>query len=100
MESRRKYVDAVKNLLISESSFPSAEFIHFFAHRLSDLNLTAQTIDGLAPIVREAFRQFIDDQIKSFSKSSQTKESGKHPRQSDHVVSDEEFESFFVVSVS
>jgi hypothetical protein len=34
MESRQKYVQAVKNVLINESTYPSVEFVRFFANRV------------------------------------------------------------------
>ena len=101
MESKQKYVQAVKNVLINESSFPSVEFVRFFADQVCSSHLTEQVIDELTPIVKEAFHQFIDDQItKSLSTSSQSKGFEKFQGEINHVVSDEEFESFFVVNVA
>lgn len=100
MESRQKYVQAVKNVLINESSYPSVEFVRFFADQVYSSHLTEHVIDEFAPIVQEAFQQFIGDQrTKLLSTGSQSKGSEKFQREIEHVVSDEEFESFFVVTV-
>ncbi len=100
MESKQKYVQAVKNVLINESSFPTVEFVRFFAERVSSSHLTEEVIDEFTPIVKEAFRQFIGDQItKSFS-NNQSKGYEKFQGDFKQVVSDEEFEGFFVVNVA
>lgn len=101
MESRQKYVQAVKDVLINESSFPSVEFVRFFADQVCPAHLPEQVIDGFAPIVKEALHQLIGDQnTKLFSKCSQSRGSEKFQREIEHVSSDEEFEGFFVVNVA
>lgn len=101
MESRQEYVEAVKNVLINESSYPSAEFVRFFAERVYSSHLTEQVIDEFAPIVQEAFHQFISDQrSRLLSTSGQSKRSEEFQREIEHVVSDEEFEGYFVVNIA
>jgi hypothetical protein len=101
MESRQKYVQAVKNVLINESSYPSVEFVRFCADRVCSSHLTEHVIDEFAPIVQEAFHQFIGDQYtRLLSTGGRSKGTGKFQREIEHVSSDEEFEGFFVVNVT
>lgn len=96
MDSRRQYVQAVKKVLIEEYSSPSVAMVRFFANRVCSTP-TEQVIDQFAPIVKEAFREVLCEKITDgvFSGLSE------NPiKQTHHVMSDEEFEGFFVVNVA
>jgi hypothetical protein len=101
MESRQKYVQAVKDALVNESFSPSVEFVRFFADQLCPSHQTEHILDEFAPIVKEALHQFIGDQSTNrLSTGDRSKESEKFQGDLSHLVSDEEFEGFFVVNVA
>lgn len=98
MEKRSKYVQAVKETLIRESSFPSVELVRYFADRICSSSSTEQTIDEFGPIVKEALNYFVGEQtVKALVTEKPSVGSASN---SYHMVSDEEFESFFVVNVA
>lgn len=96
MEIRSKYVQAVKEFLIRESSFPSVKLVRFFADQVYPLNVTEQVIDEFGPIVKEALHHFVGGKTAA---SSVQADRGTDIN-SRHLISDEEFESFYVVNVA
>lgn len=87
-----KYIREIKDVLFEQSTSPSVELIRVLAGQMVLGALPQQMFDRLAPIVREAFRQFVDDYIAN---SGVVKRS-----HNDTNITDEEFEGFFVVSVT
>ena len=103
MDSEIQYIQAVKSVLLEESSSPSVEFVLFFANRVCPSIPTQQAIEQLAPIVKEAFDQLINDHIGDRLRSvTRDKEPAENfvIKPSHHTISDREFEEFFVVNVS
>ena len=108
-----QYIQSVKNVLLEEYSSPSQEFIRFFATQVPSGRTDHQILPQLAPIVSQAFKQFVDDRINDRLRSvliGREEEGGQnisdagsgfvkktHP---DTFITDEEFEGFFVVSVT
>jgi predicted type IV restriction endonuclease len=84
-------IRAIKNILVEQSASPSAECIHFLARQAQLGILTRHTRDRLAPIIKEAFRQFAED---SHANNGLVKQS-----HDDRIITDEEFEGFFVVDI-
>lgn len=82
----------IKNILVEQSTSPSAECIRFLAGQVHLGILTHHMLDRLAPIVKEAFRQFVED---SNANNGLVKKS-----HNDLIITDEEFERFFVVDVT
>ena len=103
MDSEFQYIQAVKSVLLEEYSSPSVEFVHFFANRVCSSVPTQQVIEQLAPTVKEAFDQFINDRINDWLRTV-TRDKDiveKFVRKPyHHTISDQEFEGFFVVNVS
>lgn len=91
-DNQLKYIREIKDVLFEQSTSPSVELIRFLASQMVLGAIPQQMFDRLAPIVREAFRQFVDDYIANsgFVKRSHN----------DTNITDEEFEGFFVVSVT
>lgn len=90
--NRLKYIREIKDVLFEQSASPSVELIRLLAGQMVLGALPQQMFDRLAPIVREAFRQFVDDHIAN---SGVVKRSHNVTN-----ITDEEFEGFFVVSVT
>lgn len=90
--NRLKYIREIKDVLFEQYSSPSVELIRLLASQMPHGVITQQMFERLAPIVREAYRQFADDCIggSGFAKRSHN----------DTIITDEEFEGFFVVSVT
>jgi predicted type IV restriction endonuclease len=85
-------IRAIKNILVEQSISPSMECIRFLARQSHLGILTRHTPDRLAPIIKEAFRQFVED---SNTNNGLVKQS-----HNDVIFTDEEFEGFFVVDVT
>lgn len=85
-------IRAVKNILVEQSTSPSAECIRFLAGHVHRGRLTQHMLDRLAPIVKEAFRQLVAD---SHANNGLAKQS-----HNDLIITDEDFERFFVVDVT
>lgn len=85
-------IRAIKNILIEQSISPSAECIRFLAGQLQIGILSQQILNSLAPVVKEAFRQFVE-----YSKNDSRLTSQSH---NDSIITDKEFEALFVVDVT
>lgn len=101
--SDREYLRAIKKVLAEEKSEPSSEMIRYFVSRVYSGTQTQQIIDRFAPLVREAFRQFVNDQLVAcIQRVINGQDHGgalDHPPY-DTNSTDEEFEGFFVVNVT
>jgi hypothetical protein len=103
-----KYIRAIKNVLFEEYSSPSLEFIRFLASQVYSGIKTPQVLDQFAPIVQEAFKQFINDRLKSVVSSREEEavdniddaNNGFMIKPNHDIITDEEFEGFFVVNVT
>lgn len=109
----QEYLQAIKKVLAKENSEPSSEMIRFFVSQVYSGAQTQQVIDRFAPLVKEAFRQFVNDQLVDRLQSvinvqdhGSAEQSGaaknavvKHPPRN-RSVTNEEFERFFVVNVA
>lgn len=97
MDSEHEYIQAVKKVLHEESSSPSEELIRFLANRVCSSLPTREVIDRFTPIVKEAFTQFINAPINDRGKGILENYFLTLDR---HLISDEDFERFFVVNVT
>jgi hypothetical protein len=77
-----QYIRAIKSVLFEQSSSPSLELIRFLASQILPGIITQQVLDRFAPIVKEAFKQFVNANNGFVN------------------ISDEEFEGYFVVNVT
>lgn len=104
MNSEFQYIQAVKSVLLEEYSSPSVELVHFFATRVCSSIPTQQVIEKLAPIVKEAFDQFIndhiDDRLRTVTRRDKEIAENVVRKPDQHTISDQEFEGFFVVNVT
>lgn len=98
MDRESQHIQAVKGVLLEESFSPSVELVNFLATRVRSSIPTQQ----FAPIVKEAFDQFINDRI-----DDRLRVTSHHRQLSDaagtsahHTSSDREFEGYFVVNVT
>lgn len=87
-----KYIRGIKDVLFEQATSPSVELIRFLASQMPLGAIPQQMFDRLGPIVREAFRQFVDDCIANDGVVKRS--------HNDTNITDEEFEGFFVVSVT
>ena len=85
-------VRAIKNILIEQSISPSAECIRFLAGQMQIGIVSQQMLKSLAPVVKEAFRQFVADSNADNRLASQS--------HNDLFITDKEFEALFVVDVT
>ncbi len=85
-------IRAIKNILVEQSLAPSKECIRFLARQVRLGILTEHMGDRFALIIKEAFRQFVED-----SHAGHRFEKQSHD---DLLITDEEFEGFFVVDVT
>jgi len=103
MDSEFQYIQAVKSALLEEYSSPSVELVLFFANRVCSSIPTQQGIEQLAPLVKEAFDQFINDRtsdrLRTVSRDKEVAENSIN-KPGHHTISDREFEEFFVVNVN
>jgi len=63
--SKLKYTRAIKKVLKEELDNPSEEFVRFFLSRVYDGTKRQQVIEEFTGIVKEARRQFINEQISN-----------------------------------
>ncbi len=63
--SKLKYTRAIKKVLKEELENPSEEFVRFFLSRIYDGPKRQQVIEEFTGIVKEARRQFLNEQISS-----------------------------------
>jgi len=111
VSSALKYVDAIKRLLLKELSSPSSTWIRFLAGQVYSGEKTEHILAQFTPIVDKAFKHFIDDRIHDRLKSAikgqeknVVKKSGKEDGivQSPfhNIITDEEFEKYFIVDIT
>jgi hypothetical protein len=109
VSSELRYIQAIKSILFEESASPSLELTRFFANQVYSGKKTEQVLDQFAPIVNEAFTQFINDRPQSVMSTRAEelvvdKDAANFASQkmsgNDRVVTDEEFEGFFVVNIT
>lgn len=100
-----KCIPAIKNAFVAEYSSPSLEFVRFFAKQADSTITTPQALEQFAPTVKVSFQQFVEDRI---NERLTEKVGDKHKRNKgsfiEHLhnpmITDEEFEAFFVVKVT
>ena len=68
--SELKHTREIRGILEEEYSNPSDEFVRFFGGRISAGRMTQQVRDGLAPLAKKAFYQFVNDKISERLKSA------------------------------
>lgn len=68
--STLKYTGQIKKILEKELSEPTEEFVRFFAKQIYDGALTKKVIEDFTNIVREARKQFVEEQINERFKSA------------------------------
>jgi hypothetical protein len=107
--SELRYIQAIKNVLFEQSSSPSLEFVRLFANQVYPGKKTEQVLDQFAPVVKEAFKQFITDCLQSVMNDRVEEPVADNDAANsvclggsgnDQVVTDEEFEGFFVVNIT
>ena len=108
--SELKYTRAIKKILAEELSSPSINFIRFFTGKVYSGKKTQQVLDQFSVIVKNSFKQFINDQISDRLKSAlsnQGDEQNDPIEQYEHeeknignsgiVTTQEELDGFYVV---
>ena len=60
-----KYVKRMAKILEKEFSDPSEPFVKFFTNQVYDGRLTSAVCDQFSPLVRSAFRKFVNDSLSS-----------------------------------
>lgn len=111
--SDQEYLQAIKNVLTREYSEPSLKFIHFFVEQLYSGTQTDTGVHKFTPLVKEAFRQFVDDRLLECIETARNMPKREEvdctvvaddrdmERPGYHTQpSDEEFEDFFIVNVT
>ncbi|HHL33064.1 MAG TPA: restriction endonuclease [Desulfobulbaceae bacterium] len=68
--SELKYVRAIKKVLGKELTSPSPDFIRFFVGKVYSGKKTQQVIDQFSDLVKNSFKQFINDRINDRLKSA------------------------------
>lgn len=65
-----KYIRAIKNLLIEEMNAPSVDFVRYIAGKVYSGMKTQQVVDQFSPIVKNAIKHFVNDQISDRLKTA------------------------------
>jgi hypothetical protein len=107
------YIRAIKSMLFEGATSPSMELVRFFTEQMYSGINTQQVLDRFRPIVKKAFKQFIEDCVNDRLKSvvnSQAvgvdenihKTNNKVVSESDRdrFITTEEFEGCFVVDIT
>ena len=68
--SELKYVKKMAKILQKEFNEPSEAFVKFFSNQVYDGRMTTAVCDQFSPLVRSAFRQFINDSMSSRLRSA------------------------------
>ena len=102
----QEYLQAIKKVLTKEKSEPSSEMIRFLLNQVYSGRQTQEIIDRFAPLTKEAFRQFIDEQVVdclqrlvSMERDGTAKSDAVRYSPHNKSITNEEFEEFFVVTV-
>jgi len=107
--SKLKYTRAIKKVLKEELDNPSEEFVRFFLSRVYDGTKRQQVIEEFTGIVKEARRQFINEQISNRLQSAmqdeqpdQTPADDEAPEQQEQIktgiiTTDDEREGFNII---
>jgi hypothetical protein len=107
------YIRAIKSMLFEGATSPSMELVRFFTEQMYSGINTQQVLDRFRPIVKKAFKQFVEDCVNDRLKSvvnSQAvgvvenidKTNNKVVSESDRdrFITAEEFEGCFVVDIT
>ena len=65
-----KYIEGMKQALVSQLSAPDEEFSRWLTKRVYSKHLTQAARERFSHLVRQAFREFIDDRINATLKSA------------------------------
>jgi len=65
-----KYIRAIKNLLVEEMNVPSVDFVRYIAGKVYSGMKTQQVLDQFSPIVKNAIKHFVNDQISERLKTA------------------------------
>lgn len=100
-----KCIQAIKNVFVAEFSSPSLEFVRFLAKQADSKITTPQALEQFAPTVKESFQQFVEDRINDrLTMGVEGKQKSNKGSFIEHLhnpmITDEEFEGFFVVKVT
>ena len=105
--SELKYIRAIKHILSDELDEPSTDFIRFLVGQVYSGLKTQQVLEQFTPIVKNAFKQFINGQISDRLKSALNdnneieEESEKAKKQTTGkngiVTTQEELDGFYIV---
>lgn len=100
-----KCIQAIKNVFVAEFASPSVEFVRFFAKQVDSKITTPQALEQFALTVKESFQQFVEDRINDrFTEGVEGKQKRNKGSFIEHLhnpmITDEEFEGFFVVKVT
>ncbi len=100
-----KCIQAIKTALLAEYSSPSLEFVRFFAQQADPKITTVQSLEQFAPTVKDSFQQFVEDRINDrLAERVEGKQKRSKGTFIEHLhnpmITDEEFEGFFVVKVT
>ncbi len=100
-----KYLNEVKNIIQTELSTPSPEFVKYFARQAYPSIITVKVLDQFTSIVKRAFSQYINDDINERLKSALN--SNKHAADTDNdsslnreeniVTTPEEIEAYLII---
>ena len=67
-----KYINALRSLIVKESSNPSDLFVKFMTKQVYDGVVTKNIIDEFRPMIQRAFQQYTNDYINERLKSAIT----------------------------
>ena len=68
--SELKYVKRMARILAKEFNEPSEAFVKFFSNQVYDGRMTSAVCDQFSPLVRSAFRMFVNDSMSSRLRSA------------------------------
>jgi hypothetical protein len=107
------YIRAIKSMLFEGATSPSLELVRFFAEQMYSGIKTPQVLDRFRPIVKKAFKQFVDDCVNDRFKSAanckavgivenihKTNNKVVSEPDRDSFITAEEFERCFVVDIT
>lgn len=100
-----KCIQAIKNIFLAEYSCPSLQFVRFFAKQVDCKITTPQAHEQFAATVKASFEQFVEDRVNDrLAERVEGEQKRKKGSFIEHLhnpmITDEEFEGFFVVKVT
>ena len=106
MAGNRKYINSIKEILRSEFSNPSDEFVRFFASKLIDKPLRHNVIEKFKKYAAQAFKEIQDDiileKINSLKErinedTEEEVQTPEEPKDKGIVTTEEELEGYYII---